>query len=314
MFGNKRGDKKYDVMISLILGLVVIGLVLYFVFFEYFSEDDINWETCRQSIVLRSGAINNAAKKVQENFPFKCKTEVVEIDFKDYEKAGKLIMDTMAQCWYLYGEGKNVLYAEGFLGSEKRCFYCARIHFSKDVKEFYSPALDNIEEQVKNIPEVKAKQEEILELIKKKDALKSSADWKKSDEFYKLLEQELKLEEEYRFLLSEHLDELENYRFHWMSYLAEKMKGSDKTYGQYIYNFKDSKAILGKKPFGDSFAENIEYSDFFDANKGDLLIPLIYKKAAFNFYFWREGQYMLMMPHQTNQNLCEGKEIETIPA
>jgi hypothetical protein len=51
---NKKGDEKYYIIISLILGVIILGLSLYMIFNEYFTSEDIDWETCRQSVVLRA--------------------------------------------------------------------------------------------------------------------------------------------------------------------------------------------------------------------------------------------------------------------
>ena len=142
---NKKGDEKYYLIISLILGLIVLSLAMYFLFQEYFTQDDIDWEVCRESVILRSGNMGGGvsgqvAKKLQENFPFKCKTQVVEIG-SEYDENESLaqIADIIAQCYYTYGEGKTQLYPDQIdnwlIGSTTSCFVCARIHFSDDFKK-----------------------------------------------------------------------------------------------------------------------------------------------------------------------------------
>ena len=135
---GKRGSEKYYIIISIILGLIVLGLSLYYIFQEYFNQEAIDWEACRQSVLLRSQNAPNIVKIGQEKaFPFKCKTQVITIDFKDYDKAGKLIMDTMAQCWYLFDGGKMNLFSSNYLSTRNKCFICARIHFTDGVKDYY---------------------------------------------------------------------------------------------------------------------------------------------------------------------------------
>jgi len=139
---DKRASEKYYILISLILGIIILAIAFYFIFQEYFLQEDIDWETCRQSLIMRSGNVANILKQGQElSFPFKCKTQVVEIDFKDFDRAGKLIADTMAQCWALFSEGKLDLYSTDFIQQRTHCFHCARIHFTEDVKEYYSPLI-----------------------------------------------------------------------------------------------------------------------------------------------------------------------------
>ena len=107
---------------------------MYFIFHEYFTEDDLDWEACRQSIVLRSLKINEgglAEDKIKSLFPFKCKTEVVEVGEGD--DIVEVLADTMAQCWYTYGEGGARLYGDDWLSADGNCFVCARLKFGEDV-------------------------------------------------------------------------------------------------------------------------------------------------------------------------------------
>ncbi|MFH1451874.1 MAG: hypothetical protein ABIF88_01730 [archaeon] len=140
---NKKGDLHIEYVIVVILGLITMLIILFWMFNEYFTATDTDWEVCRQSVVLRAQAIEKGDSQVvselAEKFPFKCKTEKVEIDYKDYEKAGLTIVDEMAKCWALYGKGENFLYARNYFIPENSCFYCARIHFALEVAEYYSP-------------------------------------------------------------------------------------------------------------------------------------------------------------------------------
>ncbi len=242
---RKGGDEKYYIMISLILGVMILAISLYFIFQEYFTQDELNWETCRQSIILRSGEGSYAAKKIQEGaLPFKCKTQVINIDYKSYYDAGQEIVKAMAQCWYTFGEGKLQLYPKGVLENDIACFDCARIHFSESVKEYYS----------------------------------SSA-----------------------------------VRWGWLDYLTEDV-GNGKTYGQYIYNFKNKNSILENQPWPeDKFLSNIRYEDVYDMNKGDLIITVAVKTGAWKGGFWSQESNIVLIPHQTSQQLkCD--RVETIPA
>lgn len=146
---GKKGSEKYYIIISLILGIMILALALYFIFNEYFTQDTLDWEACRQSVILRSGGVeNNLVKLVQEEYPFKCKTEEVVINNEDRNVVMKEIADTMVQCWYTFGEGEYKLYADNVGGSSYSCFVCARIVFGEKVKEnpFDMPLADYIAE------------------------------------------------------------------------------------------------------------------------------------------------------------------------
>lgn len=83
---GKRGDEKYYLLISIMLGLIILAISLYFIFQEYFDEDDLNFETCRQSILLRNlgfesdRPITSFLEATKDLTPLKCKNDVVNID------------------------------------------------------------------------------------------------------------------------------------------------------------------------------------------------------------------------------------------
>ena len=142
MVMNKVGGEKYYIIISLILGLIVLSLSLYFIFYEYFSEDDISWETCRQSIILRASAPELKTKiayfSSKDAFPLKCKTEVVNIDYEDVTRAEREFSDTLLSCWHLFGDGDVALWPTSRYSNPSGCVSCARIHIDDGVKDYYT--------------------------------------------------------------------------------------------------------------------------------------------------------------------------------
>jgi hypothetical protein len=152
---DKKGAEKYYIVISLILGLVVLGLSLYFIFIEYFTPEDLNWEACRQSVIFRNNMPDSqrvataSLENLRSNFPLKCKTEVVEVssnpsDVIDGKEEPfhlqKTIADQLVQCWGLFGEGKYHLFPLGDWGGfdgREDCVICARIHFSEETVREY---------------------------------------------------------------------------------------------------------------------------------------------------------------------------------
>ncbi|GEM_PF-5130261 len=140
-FFNKRGDYKYGVLLALILGLMIVGLSIYFIFNEYFTQDEINYDICKQSLVLRANSPEAPLTVITastKSFPVKCKTEVINIDFENTSKSEELIAQTMRGCWSMFLEGKSQLFP-GESGSRGSwCLPCARISFDEKVKDFYS--------------------------------------------------------------------------------------------------------------------------------------------------------------------------------
>jgi len=145
---DKRGDYKYSIIISMILGLLILGLSLYFIFNEYFTSDDLDMQICRESIQLR--ALMPEAKtgiyvgelkwySFKKDFPLKCKTMIKTIeksDVEDISKANKIIAESMAECWALYDKGDTNAFPSNVYSSKSVCVPCARIHLSEDAKKY----------------------------------------------------------------------------------------------------------------------------------------------------------------------------------
>ncbi len=138
---DKRGSEKYYIIISMILGIMILALSLYFIFNEYFTEESLDLEACRQSIILRNTIPDVEAKaktfQIKDKFPLKCKNEVINIDYKDVSKAEKEIADQFVSSWYLLGNGRYYLYPSATWSIGSYCFVSSRIHFSAEAKEYY---------------------------------------------------------------------------------------------------------------------------------------------------------------------------------
>jgi hypothetical protein len=133
---NKRGMEKYYIIISLILGLMVLSLSLFFIFNEYFTEDELDWYQCRQSIILRSSLpeadLALLATDTKGAFPLKCRTEVVEIDSaEEPEEVYGKIADAVAEGWYMFGEGEFDFVHRDEWRQESVCMVFARIDYSQ---------------------------------------------------------------------------------------------------------------------------------------------------------------------------------------
>ena len=143
---NKKGDYKWDIMLSLILGLLILSFSLYFIFNEYFTNEGMEWEICRQSIQVRSTLPEPTILKLdgpsfKDEFPLKCKTRVIEIDKSDVtpDRNGRMeietkIAETMAECWALYDKGDASAFPTKFFKSST-CVPCARIHLTPEAKD-----------------------------------------------------------------------------------------------------------------------------------------------------------------------------------
>ena len=140
---NKKGDYKYGIILSLILGVMVLSLSLYFIFQELWSDDELDWEICRQSIQIRA-LLPEPGKfgfkvSFKDDYPLKCKTQIVNIeksDVKNIKDAQKIIAETMARCWALYDKGDLNAFPSDIYGLSSICVPCARIHLTEDAKEY----------------------------------------------------------------------------------------------------------------------------------------------------------------------------------
>ncbi len=146
---NKKGDYKYGLLFSLIMGLLVIGLSFYFIFNELFTGDEIDYEVCRQSIIARSilpdVTISELVKigSFKDSYPLKCKTQIVEVgkrDVEDIKKIEKIIADEIVKCWALFDKGDANAFPPAGIGEfystvKTTCVSCSRIHFTEDARK-----------------------------------------------------------------------------------------------------------------------------------------------------------------------------------
>ncbi|MGK0209187.1 MAG: hypothetical protein ACI83O_000457 [Patescibacteria group bacterium] len=143
MIITKRGDVKYDIIIYFTLGIIVLGLVIGLIFPELFSDRDVDYEVCRQSILLRANLpeVSDGSRtyaSFKDGYPLQCKTNVLSIDYEDVSRAEKEIAETMATCWALYGEGKLDIFPKDIYTFETACVPCARVHMNAEVQDFYA--------------------------------------------------------------------------------------------------------------------------------------------------------------------------------
>ena len=149
---NKRG-MDYDIIKSLIVGLIVLVIVFYWLFNAYFTAEDIDWEICRESLIMRNSLPEKdlgVMISTKGGLDLKCKTQVITIDYKNKEKAEKIIGETISSCWYMVGRGGYKVFPgvggiNGYLKDKATpCIVCSRIHMDSEVREFYSEEANRI--------------------------------------------------------------------------------------------------------------------------------------------------------------------------
>jgi len=143
MVKDKKGMEYYYIIFSLIIGLILLGIFFLWLYQEYFTEDDVDLQICRQSVEARA-AIPSISKygsnylSLKGDYPLKCKTQVITIDYEDVPKLEREIANTIAGCWNLFGEGKKDIFPTKVLRRTSVCVPCARIHISPRVRDYYS--------------------------------------------------------------------------------------------------------------------------------------------------------------------------------
>ena len=152
---NKKGIM-WDILIPLILGLLVVAIVMFWIFQEYFTDETTNTEVCKQSVLLRNtlpeydlvkfgtGDRSLFSKSFKDEYPLRCQTARIIIDYPDTETATKEILDKMAECWFIMGKGEYNIYPSRAFFADSYCYACAQIHFTNDVIDHYKEDPINI--------------------------------------------------------------------------------------------------------------------------------------------------------------------------
>lgn len=150
---NKRGYSYW--IISIILALIVMSIGLYWIFQEYFNDDDVNEEICKESIILRNTIPDVEVSgltlmDLKEKYPLKCKSQRIQIDYNDTERATNEILTKMAECWNLWGKGEYDIFSKKNFDAYSTCCVCAYFEFREDTKQYYSENPINIKDSMDN--------------------------------------------------------------------------------------------------------------------------------------------------------------------
>jgi len=109
---NKRGFWK-SYFTGIVIGLMVLSMAIYFLYQETVENEEAWWARCKNSVNIRANAVEFEGYKpvsLKEAYPLECKTEVKTIGFEDVALAEKLFADTLAECWYTFGEGEKKIF------------------------------------------------------------------------------------------------------------------------------------------------------------------------------------------------------------
>jgi len=156
---NRKAELTTQQIITLIILIVSFAIILIFIFRLNLGGEATNKEICHNSVLMKSkqsfgGALDCRTSYVCISGGEKCEdfsaTETVKVDLNKKDQNGnslakdevmKAIAKEMADCWWMFGEGK-VDYVDksiwdkiiGVFKGDKVCALCSRIKFSNDIK------------------------------------------------------------------------------------------------------------------------------------------------------------------------------------
>ena len=175
-FFDKKGIGKKEIAGSVVLAIVAIIILSFFTDLNSFITGKSEAEICRSSVAVASYQIPSlftvstlleTPNPIAINCPKrelfvgkKAITGDVDIDFEDgcgdndycinEEKLKRIILDEMALCWWMFGEGSQKVYeaspksGEDDVGTGGVCFKCAEIFLDSDqpvtMERFYNYA------------------------------------------------------------------------------------------------------------------------------------------------------------------------------
>lgn len=149
LFSNKRGEMTTEQIVVLIILIASFAVILFFLLkADLFgqSSDDI----CHNSVVAR-GNIDRISGTAADSIPLDCqrdyvcltadksceemqKPDLVKVKTKD--DVYKALADEMADCWWMFGEGKIDYTGTDFV-SNMYCSICDQVKFDDSVKEIF---------------------------------------------------------------------------------------------------------------------------------------------------------------------------------
>jgi len=144
---GKKGELTTTQLVTIIV-LIVSFIVVLFLFFRLNLGETSNKEICRNSVILRgqagivAGPLDcrtnyfciSGGRNCEEITP----TATVNVDPKNKEEIMKALAEEMADCWWMFGEGK-VGYADRNAFNDVACSICSIVEFDERVREEAEP-------------------------------------------------------------------------------------------------------------------------------------------------------------------------------
>jgi len=145
---NRKGELTTKQLVTIII-LIVSFIIILFLIFRLNLGETSNKEICHNSVILKGrtegliGSLDCRTNYLCISGGKDCKgisaTSTIKIDMsKSSEKIKneimKALVDEMADCWWMFGEGK-INYGGGFLNTKVYYAICSRIVFDEKIQE-----------------------------------------------------------------------------------------------------------------------------------------------------------------------------------
>jgi hypothetical protein len=150
---NKNAELTTQQLITIIILIVSFAVILFFIFRLNLGGEITTKEICHNSVLMREKSLNPI-----NSGPLDCRTsyicisggekcenfnsgqEIVKINLggsseEVKNQIMKVIADEMADCWWMFGEGK-IDYVGGTFSGTSSCAICSVISFNKDIQNF----------------------------------------------------------------------------------------------------------------------------------------------------------------------------------
>lgn len=143
---ENKGEVTTKQLVTIII-LIVSFTVILFLIFRLNLGETTNKEICHNSVVLASkskgfsGPLDCRTTYLCVSGSGECEditpdvTEEINVEEGNKEKVMEIMADEMADCWWMFGEGK-IDYVGGIKG-KTACGVCSAIEFDENVQETY---------------------------------------------------------------------------------------------------------------------------------------------------------------------------------
>lgn len=166
---RKKGEVTTKQIITIIILIVSFAVILYFIL-RLNPTATTNKEICRNSVVLQSKSLNLGGSSLDCKTNYVCISgggncegmieDVVRINHEDKNEIFKAIANEMADCWWMFGEGKlNYITGRTFTGNVG-CAVCSTIEFDEKIRESYEREEINYRELLEFLEKTKISSDE----------------------------------------------------------------------------------------------------------------------------------------------------------